>query len=135
MERKQTRESGISTGEKNIWSIFKYPTRRTLSFILPVNKCCTFCPTPSETLWQLAGSTFCLTSCSESSKESAMQEIQIRSLGWEYLLEREMAAQLPMPGRPWTEGPMGSSSEGCKSWTQLSDQTTLTTLCTYDGCC
>ena len=50
---------------------FKYPTRRTLSFILPVNKCRTFCLTPPGTLWQLAGSTFCLISCSESSKESA----------------------------------------------------------------
>ena len=47
---------------------FKYPTRRTLSFILPVNKCCTFCPTPPGTLWQLSGS---LISCSESGKESA----------------------------------------------------------------
>lgn len=55
---------------------------RTLSFILPVNKCCTFCPTPSETLWQLAGSTFCLTSCSESSKRIYLQCKRYRFDPW-----------------------------------------------------
>ena len=46
---------------------------------------------------------------------SAMQETQVRSLGWEYLLEKEMAThsstlawEIPWTEEPWGLQPMGS---------------------------
>ena len=56
-----------------------------------------------------------------------MMEIQVRSLGWEDSLEKEMATH---PGIlaweiPWTEEPSGLQSMGSQnSWTELRDYTT-----------
>ena len=49
----------------------------------------------------------------------AMQETQIRSLGWEDLLEKEMANHsIILPWKiPWTEKPPGLQSISPKSWT------------------
>jgi len=53
-----------------------------------------------------------------------MMEIQVRSLGWENPLEKEMATH---PGIlaweiPWTEEPNGLQSMGSQnSWTELRD--------------
>ena len=49
----------------------------------------------------------------------AMQETQIRSLGWEDLLEKEMANHsIILPWKiPWTEKPAGLQSISPKSWT------------------
>ena len=55
---------------------------------------------------------------------SAMQETQVRSLGWEDPLEKEMAAHSSILAweTPWTEGPGGLQSMGFqKSWTWLSN--------------
>ena len=55
------------------------------------------------------------------------QKMQVRSLGWEDLLEKEMAIHSSTLAWeiPWTEEPGGLQSTGPqKSWTQLSDQTT-----------
>ena len=54
----------------------------------------------------------------------AMQETWVRSLGWEDLLEEEMATHSGILAWeiPWTEKPGGLQSMGLqKSWTQLSD--------------
>ena len=56
----------------------------------------------------------------------AMQEIQIRSLGWEDPLEKEMATHSSILAWriPWTEEPGGLQSTGVtKSRTRLSDFT------------
>ena len=55
---------------------------------------------------------------------SAMQETQVQSLGWEDPLEKEMAAHSSILSWkiPWP----GSAVHGVtKSWTQLSDFTSL----------
>ena len=57
----------------------------------------------------------------------AMQETQVRSLGWEDSLEKEMATHSSSLAWkiPWTEEPSGLQSLGSqKSQTQLSDYTT-----------
>ena len=56
----------------------------------------------------------------------AMQETQLRSLGQEDPLEKEMAAHSSIPAWriPWTEEP--GSPWGCKSWTRLNNKTTTT---------
>ena len=49
-----------------------------------------------------------------------MQETQVRSLGWEDRLEKEMATNSSILAWeiPWTEEPGGPySPRGCKSWT------------------
>ena len=53
----------------------------------------------------------------------AIQEIQIRSLGREDPLEKEMATHSSILAWkiPWTEEPGGLQSMGCKSRTRLSD--------------
>ena len=45
-----------------------------------------------------------------------MQEMQVRSLGWEDPLEKEMATHSSILAWeiPWTEEPVGYSSRGCK---------------------
>ena len=53
-----------------------------------------------------------------------MQEAQVRSLGWEDSLEKEMATHSSILAWeiPWMEGPSGLQSVGSqKSQTQLSD--------------
>ena len=56
-----------------------------------------------------------------------MQETWVRSLGWEDLLEEEMAAHYSILAWkiPWTEEPGGQATvQGVtKSWTQLSTHT------------
>ena len=54
----------------------------------------------------------------------AMQETQLRSLGQEDPLEKEMAAHSSIPAWriPWTEEP--GSPWGRKNWTRLSNYTT-----------
>ena len=46
----------------------------------------------------------------------AVQEVGVRSLGWEDPLEEEMAAHSSILawGIPWTEEPGGLQSMGCK---------------------
>ena len=59
---------------------------------------------------------------------SAMQETWVRSLGWEDLLEKEMATHSSILAWriPWTEKPGGLQSTGSqKSRTRLSDFTSL----------
>ena len=58
----------------------------------------------------------------------AMQETQILSLGWENLLEKEMAnhSSIPPWKIPWTEQPGGLQSISPKSWTRLSNSHSLT---------
>ena len=53
----------------------------------------------------------------------AMQEIQFQSLGWEDLLEKEMATHSSILAWriPWTEDPGGLQSMGSQSQTGLSD--------------
>ena len=54
----------------------------------------------------------------------AMQETRVRSLGWEDILEKEMATHSSILARriPWTEEPGRLQSMGSqKSWTRLSD--------------
>ena len=53
-----------------------------------------------------------------------IQEIQVRSLGWEDPLEKEMATHSSIRAWkiPWTEGPGGLTVHGvAKSQIQLSD--------------
>ena len=53
-----------------------------------------------------------------------MQETQVQSLGWEDLLEREMAtlSSILASKIPWTEGPGGLQSAGLpKNQTRLND--------------
>ena len=53
----------------------------------------------------------------------AIQETQVRSLGWDDPLEKEMATHSSILAWriPWTEEPGGLQSMGLQSWTQLSD--------------
>ena len=53
----------------------------------------------------------------------AMQETQVRSLGWEDPLDKEMATHSSLLAWriPWTEEPGGLVHGVAKSWTQLSD--------------
>ena len=53
----------------------------------------------------------------------AMRETQVRSLGREDPLEKEMATRSSILAWeiPWTEEPGGLQSMGLQSWTQLSD--------------
>ena len=53
----------------------------------------------------------------------AMQETQVRSLGWEDPLEKEMATHPSILAWriPWTEKPAGYSPWSHKSQTRLSD--------------
>ena len=52
-----------------------------------------------------------------------MQEMQVRSLGWEDPLEKEVATQSSILAWEiqWTEHLVGYSPWGRESWTQLSD--------------
>ena len=52
-----------------------------------------------------------------------MQEMRVRSLGWEDPLEEEMKTHSSILARitPWTEEPGGLQSIGLKSCTGLSD--------------
>ena len=53
-----------------------------------------------------------------------MQETQVRSLGWEDPLEKEMAtdSNILVWESPWTEEPGGLEHiESQESWTQVSD--------------
>ena len=52
-----------------------------------------------------------------------MQETQVRSLGWEDLLEKEMATHSNILAWriPWTEEPGGLQPMGLRSQTQLSN--------------
>ena len=61
----------------------------------------------------------------------AKQETQLRVLGWEDPLEKEMAADSVFsPGKiPWTEEPGGLQSTGSQqSWTQLCNQATKVSI-------
>ena len=63
-----------------------------------------------------------------------MQQMQVRSLGWEDTLEEEMASHSGILAWdiPWTEEPDGLQSMGLqKSQTQLSNETTI--LLTYSS--
>ena len=53
----------------------------------------------------------------------ATQEVWVQSMGWEDLLEKEMATRSSILAWeiPWTEEPGGLQSMGFKSQTQLSD--------------
>ena len=53
----------------------------------------------------------------------AMQETQVRSLGWEAPLEKGMATHSSILAwrMPWTEEPGGLQSMGSQSQTQVSD--------------
>ena len=53
----------------------------------------------------------------------AVQEAQVRSLGWEDPLEKEMAShsRILAWGIPWTEEPGGLQSMGSQSQRRLSD--------------
>ena len=54
---------------------------------------------------------------------SLVQEMQVRSLGWEDPLEKEMATHSSFLALkiPWTEEPVGLQSMGSQSWTRLTD--------------
>jgi len=54
-----------------------------------------------------------------------MPETQVQSLGWENLLEKEMATHSSILAWkiPWTEEPGRLLSKGSQRWTQLSDLT------------
>ena len=54
---------------------------------------------------------------------SAMQEIQVQSLGWEDPLEKGMATHSSILAWriPWSEEPGGLQSMGLQSQTRLSD--------------
>ena len=61
-----------------------------------------------------------------------MQVMQVRSLGREDLLEKEMTTQSSILAWeiPWTENPDGLQSMGSqKSWTRLSDSTPTAANC------
>ena len=55
----------------------------------------------------------------------AMQDTQVQSLGWEDILEKEMATHSSTLAWkiPWTEEPGRLQSMGSQSWTRLSDFT------------
>ena len=58
----------------------------------------------------------------------AMQETQVQSLGWEDLLEKEMATHFSILAWkiPWMEEPGRATVHGvAKNWTRLSDFTFL----------
>ena len=57
------------------------------------------------------------------------KEMWVRSLGWEDPLEKEMATGSNILAWEilWTKEPGKRNSWDCKSWIQLSDQTTATT--------
>ena len=60
-----------------------------------------------------------------------MQETRVRVLGWEDLLEKEMAthSSILTCKIPWTEEPGGLQSMGShKSWIPRNDLTTITTV-------
>ena len=57
--------------EKNTWSIFQISHKKSLVFYPCCKQMLHILLSPPGTPGQLAGSTFCLISCSESSKESA----------------------------------------------------------------
>ena len=62
-----------------------------------------------------------------------MQETQVRSLGWEDPLEKEMAIHSSTLAWkiPWMEEPGRLQSMGSQSWTRLRDFTSvLLVLCT-----
>ena len=54
-------------------------------------------------------------------KLPAQQEMQVQSLGWEYLLEKEMATHSIILAWkiPWTEEPRGLQSMGLFFWYNL----------------
>ena len=56
----------------------------------------------------------------------AVQETQVRSLGWDDHLEKGMAAPYSIPAWriPWTEEPDGLQSMGCKE-SDTTEQLTL----------
>jgi len=55
-------------------------------------------------------------SLNKMTRVTAMQQIQVRSLGWEDPLEKEMATHSSILAWriPWTEEPGGLQSMGCK---------------------
>ena len=60
-----------------------------------------------------------------------MQETQVQSLGWDDPLEKGMAthSSILVWEIPWTEEPVGLQSLGSqKSWTQFSDQASISSL-------
>ena len=60
----------------------------------------------------------------------AMQETQVRFLGWEDPLEKGMTihSSILIGKIPWTEEPAGYSPRGRKNQTQFSDKTATTVL-------
>ena len=62
-----------------------------------------------------------------------MWETQIRALGWEYLLEEDMATHPSiLTWRiPWTEEPGRPESLGAKSWTWLKQSSKHARIHTY----
>ena len=58
------------------------------------------------------------------------KETQVRSLGWDDPLEKEMASHSCIPAWkiPWTEEPGGLQSMEVQSWTQLKRLSTIRTL-------
>ena len=52
-----------------------------------------------------------------------MQETQVRSLGWEDPLEKEMETHSSMPAwkMPWTKDLVGLQPMGSQNWTLLND--------------
>ena len=70
MEGKQTREVAFPL-EKNIWSIFQISHKKNLVFYPSCKQMLYILPNPIRNSLAVGYSTFCLTSCSESSKESA----------------------------------------------------------------
>ena len=63
-----------------------------------------------------------------------MREAQVQSLGWEDLLEKEMATHSSILAWkiPWMEEPGRATVRGvAKSWTRLSDFTFLLIDCIY----
>ena len=63
----------------------------------------------------------------------AMQETQVRSVGQEDPLEKEMATHSSILAWkiPWTEEPGGLQSMGSQNWTRLSNFPFKRILCTY----
>ena len=57
-----------------------------------------------------------------------MQETQVQSLGWEDLLEKEMATHSSILAWkiPWTEKPGSLQSMGSERWTRLSNSHSMT---------
>ena len=65
----------------------------------------------------------------------AMQEIQIRSLSWEYLLEKEMATHSSILAReiPWSEEPGGLQSMVLQ-WSQTRSSNYIIITAVYSPC-